>query len=225
MDPSIPGCQLTAVKPRTLSDQVYEQLKVGIIQGTIAPDTKLNETEIAQRLNVSPTPVREAFRRLATEGLVSSAPWRGVTVRRVSEKEFLEAYQCREVLEGMACRLAAEHIDKAGIRRLRQVLEKSSATTVATDIVLLNTELHNIICEYAGNAKLKALLGLFHEMILRNRTMTAYREERRNEINHEHEKVIEALKNRDGDGAEALMRNHIQNGMTYINEHGRKGED
>ncbi|MDR3562215.1 MAG: GntR family transcriptional regulator [Negativicutes bacterium] len=225
MNSPLPFSQLTAVKARTLSEQVYEQLKAGILQGTIAPDTKLNETEVAQWLNVSPTPVREAFRRLATEGLVASTPWRGVSVRRVSEKEYLESYQCREVLEGLACRLAAEHMDKVGIRRLRQVLQKSIATTVATEVVTLNTELHNIIFEYAGNAKLKALLGLFHEMILRNRTLTAYNEIRRHEINCEHESIIVALEGHDADQAEAVMRTHVLNGMAYRKKYGRKEED
>ncbi len=216
--------QLKAVKAKTLSDQVYEQLKAGIIQGAIAPETRLTETEVAQRLNVSPTPVREAFRRLAAEGLVTSAPWRGVMVRLVSEKETMEAYQCREVLEGLACRLAAERIDKEGIRRLRQVVQKSANATDASDIVLLNSELHNIIFDYAGNGKLKALLGLFHEMIIRDRTLTAYNENRRSAINGEHEEIIDALQKRDGERAELAMRNHVRNGLVYKKLYGRGSE-
>lgn len=203
------------LKGRPLSDQVYEQLKAAIIQGLLLPETRLTETEVAGQIGVSPTPVREAFRRLAAEELLEILPWKGAKVRSITEKEILETYQCREVLEGLACRLAALTLDAKGIEKLRQWVQEARETRVVADIVALNSSIHNLIFDYAGNAKLKATLELFHEMIIRDRTFTAYSEERRKEIQVEHEAILKALEAGDADKAEQLMRIHVRNGYAY----------
>ena len=206
---------LQVLKGRPLSEQVYEQLKSAIIQGYLEPEARLTETEVAQQIGVSPTPVREAFRRLAAEGFLEIVPWRGAKVRSVTEKDMLETYQCREVLEGLACRLAAVSIDSQGIQHLRRLMKESRTAETAADVVNLNTAIHNVIFDYAGNAKLTATLGLFHEAIIRDRALTAYNEKRRNEINAEHEAILAALEKGDSDAAEKAMRIHVRNGYVY----------
>lgn len=206
---------LQVLKGRPLSEQVYEQLKSAVIQGYLQPEVRLTETEVAQQIGVSPTPVREAFRRLAAEGFLEIVPWRGAKVRSVTEKEMVETYQCREVLEGLACRLAATAIDSKGIQRLRHLVREAKAAETATDVVNLNSDIHNVIFDYAGNAKLKSTLGLFHETIIRDRALTAYNTKRRNEIHVEHEAILAALEKRDADAAEQAMRIHVQNGYSY----------
>ena len=206
---------LHILKGRPLSEQVYEQLKSSIIQGNLESETRLTETDIAKQIGVSPTPVREAFRRLAAEGYLEIAPWRGATVRSVTEKDRIETYQCREVLEGLACRLAAATIDAKGLQRLRRLIKESLDAGTATDVVHRNSEIHDIIFDYAGNSKLRATLGLFHEVIIRDRTLTAYNENRRSEISAEHEAILAALEKHDGDAAEQAMRTHVRNGYEY----------
>lgn len=214
-----PVAALPAVGRQPLSEQVYETLKKAILHGELAPATKLTESEIARNLNVSPTPVREAFRRLAAEGLVSIAPWRGVTVQSISDREMIETYQCREVLEGLACRLAAARIDAAGIAELKRLLAASRRARSASEVARCNTELHNVIFSYAANAKLTAMLGLFHTVIQRDRSLTAYNAKRREEIHAEHAVLIEALESRDAEGAEQAMRRHVHNGFGYRLSH------
>ncbi len=209
---------INTLKGRPLSEQVYEKLKEKIIQGHLDDGTRLQETEVARLMGVSPTPVREAFRRLATEGLVEIIPWRGARVRSVTEKDRLETYQCREVLEGLACRLAAEGIDAKGLRRLQRLVKESGEAGAAPEVVNLNSAIHNTILEYAGNAKLKSILGLFHEAIIRDREYTAYNAERRKAIQAEHEAILAALEKRDGDAAERAMRTHVRNGYAYLHK-------
>jgi DNA-binding GntR family transcriptional regulator len=210
---------LPAVGRQPLGEQVYETLKKAILHGTLAPAAKLTESQIARDLNVSPTPVREAFRRLAAEGLVAIAPWRGVTVQSISDREMIETYQCREVLEGLACRLAAARIDAAGIANLKRLLATSRRARSASEVARCNTDLHNVIFAYAANGKLTAMLGLFHTVIQRDRSLTAYNAKRREEIHAEHEAVIEALESRDAEGAEQAMRRHVHNGFAYRLRH------
>jgi len=210
---------LRAVGRQPLSEQVYETLKGAILRGEIAPATKLTEAEIARKLDVSPTPVREAFRRLAAEGLVAIAPWRGVTVQSISDREMIETYQCREVLEGMACRLAAMTIDADGITELKHLLAASRRARSASEVARCNTDLHNVVFSYAGNAKLTAMLGLFHNVIQRDRSLTAYNARRRGEIHAEHAVIIEALERRDAEAAERAMRRHVHNGFAYRLSH------
>ena len=213
--PTAAPFQLQLSKGSPLSEQVYDQLKAAIVQGLLPPETRLTETEVAQQTGVSPTPVREAFRRLAAEGFLEIAPWRGVKVRSITEKEILETYQCREVLEGLACRLAAAAIEVNGLQKLRHLIKKSQEASSASEIVTLNSAIHTLILEYAGNAKLRATLGLFHETIIRDRTLTAYSTSRQQEIHSEHDAIFAALEAGDGDAAEQAMRTHVRNGYAY----------
>ncbi len=151
--------RLSSAEKRPLSGQVYDSLKSAIVAGRLPAATKLTEIGVARSLGVSPTPVREALRRLAAEGLVEIAPWRGVTVRQLSDQDVVETYQCREALEGFACRLAAKRVDADGIRQLRRLLEASARARTAADVVDVNSQLHNLIFGYAGNAKLLVMLG------------------------------------------------------------------
>lgn len=210
-----PVAALRAVGRQPLSDQVYETLKKAILHGELAPAAKLTEAEIARNLNVSPTPVREAFRRLAAEGFVAIAPWRGVSVQSISDRDMIDTYQCREVLEGLACRLAAARIDANGIAELKRLLATSRRARSASEVARCNTDLHNIIFSCAANAKLIAMLGLFHTVIQRDRSLTAYNAKRREEIHTEHAAVIEALERRDAEAAEQAMRRHVHNGFAY----------
>ena len=111
--------------------------------------------------------------------------------------------------------MAAATIDAKGLQRIRLLLQESREAQVATDVVTFNSDIHNIIFDYAGNAKLKAMLGFFQDMIIRDRTLTAYNAKRREEICAEHEAVLVALTNRDGDAAELAMRTHVRNGYSY----------
>jgi len=198
-----------------LSHQVYEKLKEVIVKGDLAPGTKLTETEVAKRINVSATPVREAFRRLATEGFIKIEPWKGVRVQDLAEREVIETYQCREALEGYACHLAATNMDAEGIKRLRSLLARSKNIKSANEVVEINLALHNVILEYARNEKLTGMLGLFRNMVMHHRHVTAYIDDRRKQTCKEHEDIVNALEQKDAAQAEKEMRLHVQNAYHY----------
>jgi len=206
---------ITSSGRKPLSHQVYEKLKEVIVKGDLAPGTKLTETEVAKRINVSTTPVREAFRRLATEGFIKIEPWKGARVRDLAEREVIDTYQCREAVEGYVCRLAAINMDAEGIKRLRSLLARSKNIERANAIVELNSTFHHVIMEYARNEKLTGMLGLFQNMIMHHRHITAYIDERRKQMCKEHEDIVNALEQRDADRAEKEMRLHVQNAYQY----------
>ncbi|MCH6264794.1 MULTISPECIES: GntR family transcriptional regulator [Neobacillus] len=210
--------KVESVERQPLNVRIYENLKAAIIKGDLQAGNRLTETEVAKQMKVSPTPVREAFRRLAAEGLVKIVPWKGVVIQSFSDEEVKEAYQCREALETLAIRLAVENIDEEGIERIRVLLEQSFEAENETEIVRLNSEIHSVIIEYARNAKLKMLLGLVSDVIYHDRNISAYNSSRREKINAEHLEIFQALKEKNADKAEQAMRVHIQNGLEYINQ-------
>lgn len=210
--------KVESVERQPLNVRIYENLKAAIIKGDLQAGSRLTETEVAKQMKVSPTPVREAFRRLAAEGLVKIVPWKGVVIQSFSDEEVKESYQCREALETLAIRLAVENIDEQGIERVRVLLEQSFDAENETEIVRLNSEIHSVIIEYARNAKLKMLLGLVSDVIYHDRNISAYNSSRREKIKAEHLEIFHALKEKNADKAEQAMRVHIQNGLEYIKQ-------
>lgn len=197
---------------------VYENLKEAIVSGEIEPGTRLTETAVSQQMDVSSTPVREAFRRLASEGLVKIIPWRGAVVQEFTPKQLVEVYQCREALEVLAVQLATEHIDEPGLEKLKSLLQKSLETTDNTEYTENNTLIHEVIFEYARNQTLSNLLGQINDVIMHNRNVSAYSEQRKKEIHEEHKQIILAIENRDREAASIAMSRHIQNGYHYIKQ-------
>lgn len=210
--------KLGVVERQTLNQQVYESLKLSILKGDIKPETKLNEVHVAEQLNVSPTPVREAFRLLAAEGFVEIKPYKGVIVKKYSKEEVIQVYQCREALEVLAIQLAIYKINDEDIVLLKGFIEKSKETNDVTQFVLLNTKIHNLIINKSGNAKLKYILKTLDDVLLHDRNITANDEKRRKEIIEEHLELFNAIVSKDVIKAETAIRNHIRNGYNYIND-------
>lgn len=208
--------KIEAVGRQPLNVMVYENLKNVIINGDLPAGSKITETEVAKQMNVSATPVREAFRRLSAEGLVKIIPWRGVVVQSFSENEIFESYQCREALEVLAIRLAVENIDEEGIKKLHKFLAQAEKAQTASELVEVNSEIHNLIIDYSHNNKLKSLLALFSDVIYHDRNLSAYNFQRRAQIHLEHVEIVDALEKGDVERAEEAMRTHINNGLGYI---------
>lgn len=210
------------IKRQTLNQKVYEALKASILNGDIKPESKLNEVQVAEQLNVSATPVREAFRMLASEGLVEIQPWKGVIVKKYFEDEVFEAYQCREALEVLAVSLAVEKIEENDLFLLESFIESSKNNTNVTQLVQINTKIHDLIIEKSGNRKLISLLKSLNDILLHDRNISAFDSQRRNEIYHEHIELLQALKRKDRKMAEEAMRKHIINGYAYIEKKSKK---
>lgn len=202
-----------------LSEQVYGILKRAIINGVLKPDVKLNEVKIAEQLSVSATPVREAFRKLAVDGLVVIVPWKGVRVKGYCESEVTDMYQLREVVEGLGARLAAQFMDNSTKSELRTLYDQAAKSQNSQEIIELNSLFHMIITEASGNKRVNDFLENVKEMINRDMLLTSYDPERIAACQQEHFEVLQAICANNPDKAEEKMRQHIRNAFIYKKKH------
>src|SRR5262249_1742816 len=142
----------------SLSDSVYERLEGAILSGEFSCGDELNEVSLASRLRVSRTPVREALRRLAAEGLVLTSRHRRASGGCLSPKEAVEIYQVRQLLEVGAARLAAEHITAEQLRHLHAMAAASEPDPVKNwgkAAWQFDEALHSTIAQASGNERLR----------------------------------------------------------------------
>lgn len=198
---------------RTLSEKVYDRLKELIMDGELERGTKITETSIAKMFDVSPTPVREAFRRLASDGLIEVASWKGVIVKGIEQKDLLEIYECREALEGMVGKLAVRNITEEDIEILEGILERCNDAETPEILIELNTEFHNELLRIARNERLSKLLNELMVVILYDRDISGRYSVRRKEIVAEHLDILKYLKKKDEKKVSELMSKHIRMDM------------
>lgn len=204
------------------SELVYRILRKEIILGNLQSNTKLNEVDIAKAFKISATPVREAFRKLHADGLVNIVPFKGVTVKGISSSEVIAIYQCREVLEGLAAKLAAEKITECGCKKLKNIYNNSCNTADANAIVNLNREFHDVIINISGNEKIKLFINGFTALINRDMYLTSYDTVRSKLCKEEHSNILESILRHDPKNAEYHMRKHIANAFKYKLERDNK---
>lgn len=206
---------------RTLGEKVYDRLKELIMDGELERGTKITETSIAKMFDVSPTPVREAFRKLASDGLIEVASWKGVIVKGIEQKDLLEIYECREALEGMVGKLAVRNITKEDIDILEGILERCNDVKTPEILIELNTEFHNELLRIAKNERLSKLLNELMVVILYDRDISGRYSVRRKEIVAEHLDILKYLKKKDEKKVSELMAKHIRNGYEFIKNHNK----
>jgi DNA-binding GntR family transcriptional regulator len=204
----------TLVRKRSsYADSVYERLKADILDGGIEPGERLLEDELSTRFKVSRTPVREALNRLEADGLVVDSPGRGVVVTEFGEDEILEGYVIRGVLEGVAARLAAQRATELDIHRLELVLDALEKAGTANDIdtaIRLSGDFHSQLWQLAGNRRLLKLMRDIEATMGRYQRLTMAHPGRTQQAIHEHHEILDAIRARDLDRAEALGRAHMQ---------------
>ena len=196
-------------------DRVYARLRQGILDGTYAPGARLGEADLAVALGVSRTPVREALRRLGSEGLLSTLPNKGARVRTWTTSELSDISDLRALLEGHAARQAASRVTAAGIAAMEDLvsrMEAAAADGTAADIDLiteLNREFHGAVIVASGNALLPGLMhSLLHVPVI-SRTYRHYSPDRMRQSMRQHRELVDALRAGDPAWAEAVMRVHV----------------
>lgn len=185
-------------------------MRAAIADGTFAGGDSLVEEELAARYRGSRTPVREALRRLAHEGLVTIADRRGATVVDYSLRDIVEIYTIREALEGMAARLAADLMEDAAVESLEEMFEGLAAAQRQGRLPEAGDRIHDVILQASGNRRLGLLMDVnkVHQARLHR---TATRLPGRVEQSFlEHQRILAALKSRDPDAAEHVIREHIR---------------
>lgn len=199
-----------------LSEKVYKKLVNEIVSGEIAPESRLREEHIAKEFNVSATPVREAFKRLASDGFIEIIPYHGAVVHGIEETEIDDVYNCRLALEYLALEEAIPKLSKKDIKKFENLVEKTQVMTNMFDIADANKKFHEMIYNTANNKTLTKLVESLNLVLLRDMKFSASDDERKKEINREHLEIIEAMKDKDVSAAKRAMRNHILNGKSYI---------
>lgn len=188
----------------------YRQILSEIQQGRLLPGARLRETELAERLGISRTPVREAIRQLEADGLVTHLPRQGASVRGLEYGEVIELYEMRAVLEGTAARLAARMALPVEIEELAALNDQLAAAAVGAPAQEANRQFHRTLIDAARNRYLLKTVSALQKTLLILGPTTLAEPERQEGAVSEHAEVIAALTARDGDAAELAMKRHVE---------------
>jgi len=211
----------SAAEPRLLAEEVVERLRDLIMQGELAPGVKLNERVLCERLRTSRTPVREAIKYLASEGLVELLPNRGAIVTPMTATTVREMFVLLGALEALAGELAcanASDADIAEIRALHYQMLAHHARGELAPYFRCNQHIHLRLVESTGNATLANTYRALNGHVRRARFMANLSRERWDHAVEEHQRILDALTRRDGVLLPALLRGHLGNKMLVVLE-------
>jgi DNA-binding GntR family transcriptional regulator len=197
------------VEVSKLYHPVYKHVLGEIMAGRLAPGHTLRETDLAALLKVSRTPIREALRKLAADGLVELRPNRSAVVRRLGPEQLGHIYQVREALEGMACELACGRLTAADLARLEELAANVRAKEPTT-YHTFDVELHRLVAARSGNPVLAREIAKFHDLVQLVRARTASLPETLELAHQQHLGIVAALKAGDATAARQAMIDHIR---------------
>lgn len=208
---------ITAGAGHTASEFVYEQLRRKIFEKSLTSGQRLPEVAIAKEMNVSRTPVREALRRLESEGLVQIVPGWGACLASPTKQEIIDTYEVRETLEIMAIRKAARIITPLQLCMLQEQINAEREIFIKKDLesyLKVNDEFHIIIAESSGNSTLAGyvrniLSRIFVQMIF----FESFFDFDTNPSLEEHIAILEALKTHDEEKCARLIKEHLRLSM------------
>ncbi|UDM53569.1 GntR family transcriptional regulator [Cupriavidus sp. MP-37] len=205
--PSLPRL----ARPR-LHDTVVEHLRQFIVEGVFAPGTKLNERELCETLGISRTPLREALKVLAAEGLIDLLPNRGASISRMSEAEVRESFELMSGLEAFSGELACERITAAELAQIRALHYAMLACRARNDLpgyYSRNQEIHDRINEAARNTPLRNTYQSINRRLQALRFRSNQQSGKWDEAVEDHEEMIRALEARDGKRLAAVLKRHL----------------
>jgi DNA-binding GntR family transcriptional regulator len=208
--------------PRTvLHQEVAQRLRRRLIEGDIAPGTKLNERELSEALQVSRTPLREAIRMLAAEGLVELLPNRGAVAVQLSAQDVADTFELIAGLEGLSGELAAQRIDDAELAEIRALNFEMLAAHTRRDLPTyyrLNARIHDCINAAARNPVLAHTYRTVNARLQTLRFRSNFDERKWQQAVDEHTQMVERLAARDAAGMRARMVQHLNNKRDVVLE-------
>lgn len=219
--------KLHAIKPiQPIREAVYEQLKMAILSGAYEVNERLLEHDLAAKMNVSRTPVREALRRLELEGILEALPKQGLVVKCYTDDDIREIYMIREALECLAAEFAAIKATDEDIALLEKLVADMERLNKEADSIEA-LEAHRHFSEaYNRASHMPTLVQLIESLkgqIARFRHVSLSGSERRESAYLEHKELLDALKAHDPERASELTHIHIRNALTaYFNSKSNK---
>lgn len=200
---------ISEVKKNTVYDYLYSAIRKGEIK---AGDT-LTERDLAEKLGVSRTPIREAIRKLEEQGVVIHEPHKGAKVIALSAEKAAELYEVRELLEGLAARKLAQIHTAEMMEELTGYIERAEKKALAKEIEKLsdiNSAFHLALARLSGNIYLEVIMNMLQTQINLLMTTSLSYSGRPLENIEEHKKILEAIKLGDGDFAESVAKYHVR---------------
>lgn len=203
-----------AAPPPSLREYAYEQIRQRILTSDLAPGEPLAADGLAAELGISRTPVREALQELAKEGLVQLVPHKGAFTARFTRRDIEEIFQIRVALEPLAAQLAAPNIPEEELAELEAELRETRSRLDEGDSAAhfdFDARLHQTVLRYSPNRRLAAQVGLLKDQLqLIWLFWAGHGLDHIRQSDEEHERLLEALRRRDGRAARQAMTTHLQ---------------
>jgi DNA-binding GntR family transcriptional regulator len=200
-----------SIAPTTIAQQVYDRVRQDVLTGRLEPGHWIREQDIADEIGVSRTPVREAVRRLAQDGLLDVAPNRGVRVAAVSATHVDDVYEVRELVEGLSARRAAERAEPDDVVALRELLDLIDRLEPGAAAMHIEADdaLHRRIAEIGRNTAVVDVLDRLNGKITRIKVLTSDTNPSPT-TRSQHGAIVDAIAIGDAVAAERVMRAHIR---------------
>lgn len=215
-----------SVLPTALHEQVAQRLRQMLVEGQIAPGAKLNERELSEALKVSRTPLREAIKMLAAEGLVELLPNRGAIAVELSQADILNTFEVMAGLEGQSGELAAQRITQSELSEIKAMHYEMMAAYTRRDLsgyYRLNASIHQAINAAAKNPVLTATYTQVNARLQALRFRSNQDGEKWRRAMHEHEQMIGALEAHDAPAMRSVLVAHLGNKRDVVIEQLRAG--
>lgn len=204
-----------------LRDVVFNTLREAILKGELKPGERLMELQLASKLGVSRTPIREAIRMLEQEGLAVTIPRKGAEVAKMTEKDMEDVLQVRDALDELAASIACEQITAEELEELRRTMrefEESTKTGDVKRIAEVDVKFHDIIYKATRNPKLENILNNLREQMYRYRVEYLKDEKNFPTLIKEHSEIVDGLAKKNKEKVIAAMHKHVENQANAVKE-------
>ncbi len=211
---------------KSLTKLLVEKLKEAIVEGKLAPGEPLAEAQLAASLKVGPAALREALRKLESQGFVTFRPDNEVVVSKPSREEIEDHYAIAGALEGLAARLAVERAQPGEVERLRELHQALKEACQKRDVVRYfdaRTEFHRLIADIARNERLYRLIEQLRQDLQKTRALSLRLPQRLDYSMREHDQILDAFVKRNPDLAAAAMARHLNNQVEFLKSEAVKG--
>lgn len=202
-----------------LRDVVFNTLREAILRGDLVPGERLMELQLASKLGVSRTPIREAIRMLEQEGLSITIPRKGAIVAGMTEKDMQDVLEIREALEELSVQVACDKITDEEIAELRKNMKSFERSLKGGDLKEMaqaDVEFHDVIYRATDNPKLINMLNNLREQMYRYRVEYLKNPQNHDQLLKEHEAIYRGIVEKDKDAVTEMIRRHISNQVAVV---------